>query len=156
MRWAIAAALLVVGSAGCGAGSSPPPREPVGAFATRILREELHGQWSRQWTDLHPAHQRLISRSQYVACSRSMGTNVATGRERFTVLDVVDSTIHVRDVPQTTAKLVTISVASPGVTTLTYRLHAVAVSGRWAWILGDPFIAAIERGTCLDGSALEG
>lgn len=156
MKRALAAAfLLLAGAAGCGAGSSPP-REPVGTFMTRILREELNGQWSKQWTELHPGHQRLISQSQYVACSRGIGTNVATGRETFKVLDVADDPIHVRDVPQKTSKLVTISVKAPGITTLTYRLHAVAVSGRWAWILGDRFIAAIVRGKCLDGSPLKG
>lgn len=154
-RALVAAALLVAVLAGCG-GGSPAPREPVGAFVTRILREELNGQWSKQWTELHPAHQKLISRSQYVACSRGIGTNVGTGNETFKVLDVVDDPIEVQDIPQKTSKLVTVSVKSPGVTTLTYRLHAVSVSGRWAWILGDPFIAAIERGKCLDGSPLKG
>lgn len=155
MKRAAAAVVLVALLAGCG-GASKAPREPVGAFMTRILREELNGQWSKQWTELHPAHQKLISRSQYVACSRGIGTNVATGRETFKVLDVVDDPIHVQGVPQTSSKLVTITVHSPGVTSLTYRLHAVAVSGRWAWILGDRFIAAIDRGKCLDGAPLRG
>jgi hypothetical protein len=151
-----AAALFVVAlAAGCGAGSSTP-REPVGAFMTRILREELNGQWGKQWTELHPGHQKLITQAQYVSCSRGMGTNVATGKETFTVLDVADDAIDVQGVPQRTSKLVTITVKAPGISALTYRLHAVAVAGHWAWILGDRFIKAVDRGKCLDGSPLTG
>ena len=151
-----AAALVLLGLVIAGCGGTSAPREPVGVFMTRILREELNGQWRKQWTELHPAHQKLISQAQYVSCSRGIGTDVATGKETFRVLDVVDDPIHVQDVPQTTSKLVTITVKTPGIATLTYRLHAVAVSGRWAWILGDRFIQAVDRGKCLDGSPLRG
>jgi hypothetical protein len=144
---------LVLVAASCGGGSSAP-REGVGVFMTRILREEINGQWSRQWTELHPGHQKLITQSEYVACSRGMGTNIATGKEVFRVLDVRDEPIHVQGVPQRTAKLVTISFRDPGVTPLTYRLHAVAVDGRWTWILGSRFLTQIDHGRCLDGSPL--
>jgi hypothetical protein len=148
--------VLVAVAAGCGGASADTPKEGVGTFMTRILREEINGQWSKQWSELHPGHQKLITRAQYVACSRTMGTNVATGNEVFHVLAVQDDPIHVQGVPQQTSKLVTISFKAPGVTALTYRLHAVDVSGRWAWILGDRFLAAVDKGRCLDGSPLRG
>ena len=149
-------AVLAVVAAGCGGGGgTTAPSENAGVFITRILSEELHGQWGRQWAELHPAHQKLITRSQYVTCSRSIGTNIATGKEIFHVLAVDDQAIHVRDVPQRTAKVVTIQVRQPGgANPLTYRLHAVAVGGRWAWILGDRFLAEVARGRCLDGTRL--
>jgi len=146
---------LVAVATGCGSASATP-RESVGIFMTRILREEINGQWSKQWSELHPGHQRLITRAQYVACSRAMGTNFATGKEVFRVLGVQDDPIHVRGVPQRTSKLVTISFKSPGASALTYRLHAVDVSGHWAWILGDRFLAEVAKGRCLDGSPLRG
>ena len=146
-------AVLVAVATGCGSAGATP-REGVGVFMTRILREELNGQWGKQWTELHPGHQKLITRSQYVACSRQMGTNVATGRETFHVLAVQNEAIHVQGVPQKSAKLVTLSFTEPGISPLTYRLHAVDVSGHWAWILGDRFIAAVDKGRCLDGSPL--
>jgi hypothetical protein len=152
----VAVVALVLVAAGCGAASSSTPREGVGVFMTRILREEINGSWGKQWGELHPGHQKLITRAEYVACSRAMGTNVATGEETFHVLAVQDDPIHVEGVPQKTSKLVTISFKAPGVTPLTYRLHAVDVSGRWAWILGDRFLAAVDRGKCLDGSPLRG
>jgi len=156
------AALIVLASAmaalatGCGSGSNGrAPGENVGVFMTRILREEIKGQWARQWNELHPGHQRLITRSQYVACSRTLQTDIATGPEVFDVIDVSDQAIDVHGVSQRTSKLVTISFHARGNTNaLTYRLHAVAVHGRWTWILGQRFLSAIAHGRCLDGSPL--
>ncbi|HXR12321.1 MAG TPA: hypothetical protein VN770_08500 [Gaiellaceae bacterium] len=145
--------LVVLVAAACGSGSAAP-RESVGLFMTRILREEINGQWSKQWNELTPGHQKLITRSQYVACSRAMGTNIGNGKEVFRVLAVQNDPIHVTGVPQKTAKLVTISFRRPGIAPLTYRLHAVAVGGRWTWILGNAFITQVEHGRCLDGSRL--
>ena len=153
MRRAAALAVLVALAAGCGGGSSAP-REGVGVFMTRILREEINGQWAKQWSELHPGHQQLISRVQYVTCSRAMRTNIATGKEAFHVLDVHDEPIDVKGVPQKTSKLVTISFRVPGTAPLTYRLHAVAVDGHWTWILGDAFLTQLGHGRCLDGSPL--
>jgi hypothetical protein len=156
VKRAVALVALVLVGAGCGASSASTPREGVGVFMTRILREEINGQWSKQWAELHPGHQKLITRAQYVTCSRGMGTNIATGKETFHVLAVQDEPIQVRGVPQHTSELVTIRFKEPGIDPLTYRLHAVAVSGRWAWILGNQFLAALGRGKCLDGSPLRG
>lgn len=156
MKRAVALVALLLAAAGCGGASASTPKEGVGIFMTRILREELHGQWSKQWAELHPGHQKLITRAQYVACSRQMGTNVGTGKEIFHVVAVQDEAIDVQGVPQKTSKLVTISFMAPGINPLTYRLHAVDVSGRWAWILGDRFLEAVDRGKCLDGSPLRG
>ena len=153
MKRVFALVLLVLVGAACGS-SAAAPRESVGTFMTRILREEINGQWSQQWTELHPAHQKLISRAQYVACSQKMGTNIGSGKEKFHILDVEDQAIHVQGVPQKTAKLVTISFTEPGASPLTYRLHAVNVSGRWAWVLGDRFLAQVDHGRCLDGTPL--
>lgn len=151
--------MLVLGASACGgAATVAAPRagqDGVGAFMTRILREEIRGQWSRQWNELHPGHQALISQAQYVACSRRMGTNFATGQEIFRVLDIRDEAIRVKHVPQHTSKLVTITFHEPGRSSgLTYHMHAVSVNGRWAWILGDRFLSALANGRCLDGSLL--
>ena len=156
-RVAFAAALAALAVGCADARSAAAPGENVGAFMTRILREEITGQWARQWSELHPGHQRLITRAQYVACSRELGTNIANGREVFQVLDVRNEAIDIRGVPQRMSKVVTISFHQAGSTNaLTYRLHAVAVSGHWAWILGPRFLSAVARGRCLDGSPLPG
>jgi len=164
IRSLVLAAAVCALAAGCGgsghASSSTTTRatstdESAAVFITRILREEINGQWSRQWDELHPGHQKLITRGEYVACSKSMGTNFATGREIFHVLDVSDEAIDVRGIPQRSSKLVTISFHQPGKANgLTYRLHAVRNAGRWTWILGGRFLTAVEHGLCLDGKPL--
>jgi hypothetical protein len=156
-----AAVLLTVLAAGCGGGHTTTvgaalPGEGAGVFMTRILREELNGQWAKQWAELHPGHKALITRAEYIACSRSLGTNVATGDETFKVLRIRNEKIHVFGVPQTTSEVVTISFHSPiSNETPRYDMHAVAVDGHWTWILGGKFIAAIKQGKCLDGSPLQ-
>lgn len=142
-------AAVLAGSASAASSEGP------GAFITRILREEIHGQWGLQWRELHPGHQRLITKAQYIQCSRAMKTNFATGEEIFRVLDVRNEAISVQGVPQRISKRVTINFREPGKTGLTYRLHAVNVRGRWTWILGGRFLSALSRGRCLDGRPLQ-
>ena len=142
---------------GCGGAATATPREQPGVFVKRVLREEINGQWGRQWSELHPAHQRLITRAQYIACSRGMGTNIGQGKEIFRVVDVRDEPIHVQDVPEHNSKVVTIDLHVSGNSApLTYRVHAVDDGGRWTWILGNRFLAQINRDRCLDGSPLPG
>jgi hypothetical protein len=141
---------------GCGAATTATPHEQPGVFVKRVLREEINGQWGRQWDELHPAHQLLISRAQYVECSRQMGTNVAKGTETLRVIDVRDEAIQVQDVPERSSKVVTITLRVSGKAPQTYRVHAVDNHGRWAWILGNRFLTQLNRDRCLDGSPLPG
>ncbi|HZR95962.1 MAG TPA: hypothetical protein VFA56_09720 [Gaiellaceae bacterium] len=155
VRLLAAAAALAAAALAVGAAQAAAPSPGAGVFITKILREEIHGQWARQWRDLHPGHQKLITRAQYVACSRRMGTDFATGDEIFRVDDVRSEAIDVAGVPQRTSALVTITFHLPGKNGLTYRMHAVKVGSRWRWILGVRFLSAIARGKCLDGSPLQ-
>jgi hypothetical protein len=145
-----AAAACGVSLAGCGGAS-----ESAGTFVTRILREEIQGEWAAQWTELHPGQQRLISKAQYVRCSERLGTNVGTGHETYSIQSVHSQKIDVEGVPERTAKLVTIRVKGGGIAS-TFHLHAVLHDGHWRWILAPEFLAAISHGRCLDGSRLSG
>ena len=146
---ALAAMGLTV--AGCGGGG----RESAGHFVTRILREEITGQWATQWNELHPGQQKLITQDQYVLCSERMSTNVGSKHERFTVHQIREVPFHERGVPEQTSKLVTISVAGPGLTA-TFHVHAVLHTGHWRWVLGPGLLQSVSQGQCLDGSALSG
>jgi hypothetical protein len=153
----IVVGLISMFAAGCGGGgAAATPREQPGAFVQRVLREEINGQWGRQWGELHSAHKLLITRAQYVACSSAMGTNISKGKEVFHVDDVRDEAIKVQDVPERTSKVVTLTLRVSGKAPLTYRVHAVDDGGHWAWILGNRFLAQINRDHCLDGSPLPG
>jgi hypothetical protein len=153
----IVVALICMLVAGCGGGGgAAKPHEEPGAFVQRILSEEINGQWGKQWGELHSAHKLLITRAQYVACSSGMGTNISKGKEVFHVDDVRDEAIKVQDVPERTSKVVTMTLRVSGKAPLTYRIHAVDDGGHWAWILGNRFLAQINRDRCLDGSPLPG
>jgi hypothetical protein len=160
MKRLLALGVIALVVAGCGAAAASTSHDTAratgpGVFMTRILREEIHGQWARQWHELHPGHRKLISEAQYVACSQRMGTDFATGDEVFRVLDVRNEPIQVAGVPERTSKLVTITFTHPGKKGgLTYHMHAVNVNGHWTWILGGKFLSAVARGRCLDGSPL--
>src|SRR3954447_4922011 len=152
----LVAVAAVLASTACGGGTTAAPGEAPGVFMTRVLREELNGQWAKQWASLHPGHKKLITRAQYVACSRSLATDIGTGTEKYRVLAVKDEPIDVFAVPQHDSKVVTISFHTPGNnTTPRYDMHAVNVDGRWTWILGGRFLRAVEHGKCLDGTPLE-
>ena len=164
VRPSAAASLLgILGVALAGCGSSSQARtgagrahpETPGHFVTRILREEITGQWAAQWQDLHPGQQKLITRDQYVLCSERIGTNVGTGRERFTVHQIRNVPFHELGVPERTSKLVTISVAGPTLHS-TFHVHAVLDKGRWRWVLGGALLRSVDKGRCLDGSVLSG
>jgi hypothetical protein len=148
--------LLVVLAALVLAPAAAPAAETPGGFITRILREEIHGQWALQWESLHPGHKALITQAQYDRCSRTMGTDFATGDEIYRVVAVRNDPIAVSGVPQRTSKLVTITLRRRSKPNgLTYHMHAVNVGGRWTWILGSRFLSSVEQGRCLDGSPLQ-
>ena len=143
-----ALAALVAAVAGCGGG-----RESAGTFVTRILREEISGEYAAQWTELHPAQQQLITQDQYVLCSERINTNVATGKERYAVHNQREVAFSEPGVPEHRAELVTISVAGKAIKA-TFKFHAILHGGHWRWVLGPSFLAAVKQGECLDGSKL--
>jgi len=150
---AAVAAAAVPAAARLDSGRRAASAESAGVFAVRIVDEELHGMWARQWSELHPGHRALITRGQYVACSRGLGTNI--GDEVLTVRSVAVASIHVRDVPQRTSALVTLTMRRPGSSdSATLHVHAVSVAGHWTWILGERFLDALAQGRCLDGTPL--
>jgi hypothetical protein len=154
-RWAAAAALtalLAFAAAGCGGGGSS---ETPSAFIKRILRLEIAGQWAKQWEDLNPGHQKLISQEQFVTCSRRQKTTLGTPASTITVKSVKDAPLDVRGVSEDTSKLLTVElVPTPGAAPETFHIHVVRDNGRWTWILGPDYLEALAHKKCVDGSPL--
>jgi hypothetical protein len=86
-----------------------------------------------------------VTREQYVACSRRLGTTVpatvraVSSRREGNVALVV---IRMR------SRLSRLGA--------TLRIHVYAVDGRWRWILAKHFREQLARRRCLDGSPLDG
>jgi hypothetical protein len=153
-----AAALLALAAAfaglvaGCGSGSG---KESAGTFITRILNEEIDGQWGKQWDELNPGHQRLITRTQYILCSKGSPTQVGTSSATIDVKGTREAPLDVRGIAEHTATVVTVDLTpTAGAQPETLQLHVVRAGGRWTWILGSAALDALQHHKCPDGSRL--
>lgn len=146
-RTAIASAIIVVvgvalpsaalpAAAGGGAVSQ---REDPAAFVTRIVGLIVADDYGRAWQGLLPAHKRVASRAEYVACE----LKTPLGLELRSIR-VLGSAQKLRRVPGIATRIPVTSVTlqldvydrSLGTeSTFTHPFSAVVTGQRWAWIL---------------------
>ncbi|MCH8850982.1 MAG: hypothetical protein IIC89_09170, partial [Chloroflexi bacterium] len=50
-------------------GSAAEADESPSDAVKRLMEYRNAGQWGREWDDLHPAHQALLSRDEYMTCA---------------------------------------------------------------------------------------
>lgn len=125
------------------------PAELPGAFIEQVYRRLLHGQHGRAWDLLHPAHQRIVSRSRYIECGAAWPPSPAL--QKFEILEVFRDPIDVPLIPETTSRAVRYRVtvgAGSTVDTFTALGHAVAVDGRWRWYFAARDVSSFEKGDC--------
>ena len=150
MRRAILLIALVL--AGCGGDDEATGDIGAGEFLQRITVDHLSGDFSDSWEELHPAHQKLISQIQFVYC----GEREPPLEEDATVriLSVKPVTKTIPRIPQRRAQAVRIEIRDKEGVVDSYTAHAVRVGDDWRWVLSNPFVKAVEAGTCPDGSPL--
>jgi hypothetical protein len=127
------------------AAATPPP----GALIEQVYRRLLAGRHGAAWDLLHPAHQAIVTRSRYIECGTAWTPSAKL--RRFDVLEVFSDPIDVPLIPETTSQAVLyrVTVVSGGIPeTLTATGHAVAVDGRWRWVLAGPDVGRFEQGEC--------
>jgi hypothetical protein len=148
MRCALALVALVTLVAAPAGGAAESPE----AFMKRVLRFTVEARYAEAWTLLHPAHQRVASKQQFVRC-RATDPSLSAYRLASTTL-----------VSKRTAPL-----ASPGVpqrrstrVVLRFRIadgqqvypaadasvNAVWTGRRWAWVLPAGEVPAFRAGRC--------
>jgi hypothetical protein len=138
----LAVALL---AAGCGGEENLAATGP-GAAQVRFIENLYGGRFERAWGELHPAHQRVVSRRLFARCTRQ---TIATGElESIEVLDIFDDEIAIPRIRDRTAKAVRVRVASFAGDSFTIVNHEVKVGERWRWVLNASSIRAYERGRC--------
>jgi hypothetical protein len=147
----IAAALAVEATAQADRGVRPA--EPAGKYMTGIVKLKLANDYGRAWQSLYPRHQRIAPVDAYVACESLVppaGTLVG-----LRVLRTFDESIRVageRHKVKTRAVRVRVAVASPAFplfpVTVAQTFHAIAVDGRWRWILSEDQYGYYSEGTC--------
>lgn len=151
MRRPLAVVLAVVLVALVGVPSAGAAESP-GTFMQRVLRLTVEAKYAQAWTLLHPAHQRAVSKQQFVRC-RATDPSLAPYR-----------LASARVVSKRSARL-----ASPGVpqrqstrVVLRFRIaddsqvypatdaavNAVWTGRRWAWVLPAGEVPAFRAGRC--------
>lgn len=150
-----ACALLVTG---CGGSASPEgtaiaaPTEGVGLFMTSLIREKATGEYQLAWKSLHPFHQRIAPRAEYIRCENQ--TAFPGTLLKVSVVRVKDEPVLIAGESHTVdSKAVTIrvSVRSPGVpqpVVVTDTYHAIPVERHWTWILTSSNFAEYKAGHC--------
>jgi hypothetical protein len=128
------------------------PAETPGDFLKRHLECELAREFGRSWDELHPAHQKIVTKERYSRCRAELynRTGVSAELASFVVLEVEDKLIHHAEIPQTTAKAVTVEFVLRGggrTQSVVDTLHAIQVEHRWVWILRDEALRAYEAGS---------
>lgn len=100
------------------------------------IEQRLAGQWAPLYQTLHPAHQELVSREDFLACADDVLGHMPAARIRAVDSHEERTTIPATDV-ETDSMAVTIEI-SAGDETATTTAHTVEVDGEWRWILSEP------------------
>jgi hypothetical protein len=141
----VIAAVVLAATAGC-ALSEDSADHDAGAAVKRVVEEEYGGEYGPVWDDLHPRHQRFVSRDEYEECRR--GIDVVGTLESVLILDVRDAPLTVYGLPsRTPAKAVEVRVSTDE-TEFTATYHVVLVGDRWRWVLNDRAARGFARTDC--------
>ena len=146
-RLVVAAVAALVLVAGCG-GDIDPGRTPAGLAQVRFLDALYNGNLDGAYATLHPAYQRIVPRSRFVACTRAAALG---GLDSIEVLDVYDDPVQVPGAGQVPAKAVRIRLTSSSGESTTFVNHEVEVGDRWRWVLNRSAAKAYQAGRCPGG-----
>src|SRR5919109_5128285 len=131
---AFVAVALAALAAGCALNENEADQE-AGAAIKRVIEQEYVGDYANVWNTLHPRHQRLVSRSEYEECRRSI--DVVGTLESVIILDVTDEPLNVYGLRPNTASKATRVRVTTDETEFTATYHVVRVRDEWRWVLSD-------------------
>ena len=141
----LAAFVLGALAAGCALSENEQEQDP-GAAVTDVLEREYSGDYASAWDDLHPRHQRLVTREEYEDCRR--GFEVAGAIELVEILGVRDEPLDVYGFrPRTPSKAVEVRVTT-GEDEYKASYHVVRLDDRWRWVLSDRAARGFARTDC--------
>ena len=146
---ALARALLLVAlsalACGCALNENEADRE-AGAAVKSVIEREYVGDYRSVWDELHPRHQRFVTREEYEECRR--GIDVQGTLQSVLILDVRDQPLTVFGLPpRTPSKAVRVRVTTDE-TEFTSTYHVVLVDGTWRWVLSDKAARGFARTDC--------
>jgi hypothetical protein len=146
---ALARALLLVTLSalvcGCALNENETDRE-AGAAVKSVIEREYVGDYRSVWDELHPRHQRFVTREEYEDCRR--GIDVQGTLQSVLILAVRDQPLTVFGLPpRTPSKAVRVRVTTDE-TEFTSTYHVVLVDGTWRWVLSDKAARGFARTDC--------
>jgi hypothetical protein len=137
--------LLAALAAGCALDENEEDHA-AGAAVKDVLEREYVGDYGTVWDNLHPRHQRLVTREEYEECRR--GIDVVGTIESVLILDVRDEPLTLYGLrPRTPSKEVDVRVTTDE-SEYTASYHVVRVGDRWRWVLSDPAARGFARTDC--------
>jgi hypothetical protein len=146
---AFARALLLIAlstlACGCALNENEGDRE-AGAAVKSVIEREYVGDYRSVWEELHPRHQRFVTREEYEDCRR--GIDVEGTLQSVLILGVRDQPLTIFGLPpRTQSKAVRVRVTTDeGAYSATY--HVVVVDGTWRWVLSDGAARGFARTDC--------
>lgn len=143
---AVAVALGVAGEAA--APDVPAPEGDAAAFLERVVRQVVRNDYARAWLSLHPAHRRVAGRWEYVDCENQSPIRVGLGAVE--VVAVADADRQLGPAKTVTLRL-TLTDPEYGSSQVEQEFHAIAVAGRWAWVLPPERFALYRDDACGGG-----
>ena len=148
---AVAAGAILIGSRG-GSGNAAQPKDDPVVFLKGVVAQIVRNDYADAWSTLHPAQRRVVSRRDYVRCE--LQTKIIGHLDSLTLVRAFDDFVLVAGggVRPVKSKVATfrlrLSEPGVGVITFTHSVHAVAVGGRWKWILTPHRYELYRRGGC--------
>ena len=146
--------LIAAGAIALGGSASATAARSSGAaaFIKGVVRQIVSNDYEHAWLSLHPAQQQLVSQADYVRCELQSPVfgrlvwikTVRVANARFAVGGLKG---------RVAGKAVTLRIKladddAGASVVLTHTAHAVAVAGRWRWILPADRIGLYSSTAC--------
>jgi hypothetical protein len=142
----VLALMALVAVPAAGAAESPT------AFMQRVLRLTVEAKYAQAWTLLHPAHQRLVSKQQFVRCRASDPSLSAYRLASARVVSKRTASLTSPGVPQRQSTRVVlrfrIADGSQVYPATDAAVNAVWTGRRWAWVLPADEVPVFRAGRC--------
>jgi hypothetical protein len=135
-----------------GDGGTSHPHGDAVAFLTGVVEDIAANRYDHAWQTLHPAQKLVVTRGVYVRCE---GLVPIPGHlSSIKALRVADEQVVVAggdNVPVASKAVTfrwTVSAPAKEPSSTTHTVHAVAVNGRWTWIMSPKRFRLYDTKVC--------
>jgi hypothetical protein len=113
----------------------------AGIAAREQLLLGARGQWGAQWDMLHPAHQQVVSREQFIDCGRVVDLS------EVRILLEFNEDHDVPRIGNIETRVVTYSAVRNG-ESIAEAVRMVLDGGEWRWVMGGTELSVYQSARC--------